>query len=58
MARKHDNRMTSRSNTTVNKAYLEKVTKSVVFQANEKKAHQFEKIERQIRKDHSVRSKE
>ena len=58
MARKHDNKMTSRGGTTVNKAYLEKVTKSVGFQANEKKSRQFQDVEKQMLKDHSIRSKE
>lgn len=58
MARKHDNKMTSRSGTTVNKAYLEKVTKNAGYQANEKKSRQLQDIEKQMLKDHSIRSKE
>lgn len=58
MARKHDNKMTSRSNTTVNKAYLEKVTKNAGYQANEKKSRQFQNVEKQMLKDRSIRSKE
>ena len=58
MARKHDNKMTSRGGTTVNKAHLENVTKNAGYQANEKKSRQFQNIEKHMLKDHSMRSKE
>lgn len=50
--------MTNRGGTTVNKAYLEKVTKNAGYQANEKKSRQLQDIEKQMLKDHSIRSKE
>ena len=58
MARKHDSKMTSRSGTTVNKAYLEKMTKNAGYQANEKKARQEADVEKLMLKDNSMRKKE
>ena len=58
MARKHDNKMTSRANTTVNKGFMEKVTKSKGYQANEKKLRFFTRLEKFFSRDHSNRKKE
>jgi hypothetical protein len=58
MARKHDNKMTNRGGTTVNKAYLEKVTKSKGYQQNEKKLRLFDRLEKFFSRDHSNRKKE
>lgn len=58
MGRKHDNKMTSRSNTTVNKGLLQKVTKSSIYQAIEKKARRLFRVEKALHHDQSVRKKE
>ncbi len=58
MGRKHDNKMTFRSNTTVNKAYLENVTKNVNYQASEKKARKLHEVEKRLMHDQSMRKKE
>ncbi len=58
MARKHDNKMTSRANTTVNKGQMESVTKSKNYQQGEKKFRIFERLEKFFSRDHSNRKKE
>lgn len=58
MARKHENKMTSRANTTVNKGQMEKVTKNKGYQQNEKKLRLFERLEKFFSRDHSSRKKE
>lgn len=58
MARKHDNSMKSRSNTTVNKAYIENVTKNADYQASEKKAKMLHEVEKHLMHDKSMRKKE
>ncbi|MBI5073329.1 hypothetical protein HZA99_05930 [Candidatus Woesearchaeota archaeon] len=50
--------MSSRSNTTVNKAYMEKVTKSANYQASEKKARQMHEVEKHMMHDQTMRKKE
>lgn len=58
MARKHDSPMSNKKNLTVNKAFLEKVTKSTVYRANERKYRQSQKAERHLLRDQSLRKKE
>ena len=58
MGRKHENKMTSRANTTVNKGHMEKVTKSKNYQQGEKKLRIFERLEKFFSRDHSNRKKE
>ena len=58
MARKHENKMTSRGNQTVNKGQMEKVTKNKGFQQSEKKFRIFERLEKFFSRDHSNRKKE
>ncbi len=58
MARKHENKMTSRGNMTVNKGQMEKVTKNKGFQQTEKKLRLFERLEKFFSRDHSNRKKE
>lgn len=56
--RKHDNPMNNKKNMTYNKAYMEKVTKSTVYRANERKYRQDVAVEKHLMHDQSMRKKE
>ncbi len=58
MARKHDNNMSSRNNTTVNKAYMENGAKNANLQTSEKKARMLHDVEKHLMHDQSMRKKE